>query len=150
MSSDKCFICDKDLNDGTVKLVKEKGIETLRDASKRRIDGKGAVLAGKKSINVHQGCQKSYINERMISAQLKKAAKPSTSFLQLRSSSVNEFSFKTHCFVCGTHIPEDYSRLQQRLPPNEPNFVHHVPKIEVKVTVINKLNYLEMILVQQL
>lgn len=81
MSSDKCFICDKDLNDGTVKLVKEKGIETLRDASKRRIDGKGAVLAGKKSINVHQGCQKSYINERMISAHLKKAAKPSTSFL---------------------------------------------------------------------
>ena len=51
-----------------MKVVKEKGIETFRDASTKRNDGKGAFLAYKKSVSVHAGCQKSYINEIMISA----------------------------------------------------------------------------------
>ncbi|KAF2898353.1 hypothetical protein ILUMI_07821 [Ignelater luminosus] len=61
----------------------------------------------------------------MISVHLKKIAKPITSFLQLLTT-VNEFSFKTHCFVYGTRIPEDYLRLQQRLPPDIRNVVHQI------------------------
>lgn len=136
MSSDKCFICEKDLSEGAVKVVKEKGIETLRDASKKRNDRKGAVLTGKSSVSVHVSCQKSYINEKIIAAHLKKAAQPSTSTGKLRSFS--EFYFKTHCFVCGTGIPEDYARSQQRLPPHKRNLVHQVTKLEMKDTVMKQ------------
>lgn len=40
MSSDKCFICEKHLSEGPVKVVKEKGVETLRDASKKDMIGR--------------------------------------------------------------------------------------------------------------
>jgi len=56
--------------------------------------------------------------------------------LQLRSISVKDFSFKTHCFVCASHIPEDYARSQQRLPPYERNLVHQVTKIGMKDTIL--------------
>lgn len=137
MSSDKCFICEKDVSEGAMKVVKEKGIDTLREASKKRNDGKGAVLAGKIYVSVHVSCQKSYINERMIAAHLKKAARPSTSSGKLRSSS-EYFDCKTHCFVCGTDIPEDYARSQQRLPLHKRNLVHLVTKIEMKDTVMKQ------------
>lgn len=48
MSSDKCFPCDKDFKDSTLKVAKEKEIETFCNVSKKRKDGKGAVLANKK------------------------------------------------------------------------------------------------------
>lgn len=40
MSSDKCFICEKDLGVGAVIVVKEKGIETLRDVVKKEMIGR--------------------------------------------------------------------------------------------------------------
>lgn len=92
-----------------------------------------AALAGKTSVSVHVSCQKSYINERMIAAYLKKAAEPSTCSGKLRSSS-DYFHWKTNCFVSGTGIPEDYARSQQQLPPHKCNFVHLVTKIEMKDT----------------
>lgn len=36
MSSDKCFICDNDFSDCTVKVVKGKWIKTFRNASEKR------------------------------------------------------------------------------------------------------------------
>lgn len=96
MSSDKCFICEKDLSEGAVKVVKKKGIETLRDASKKRNDKKGAVLAGKTSVSVHVSCQKSYINERMIASYLKKAVELSDHLLSIFISK--------HIVLCVEHI----------------------------------------------
>lgn len=88
-----------------MKVVKENGLETLRDASKNRNDRKVLILEGQISVNKHDSCQKSYTNEKMIAAYLKKAAQPSTSLDKLRSSS--DFYFKTDYFVCRTRIPED-------------------------------------------
>lgn len=137
-SAIRCFICDEDVCESTVILVKEKGIETFRQASKRRNDGKLSVLVGKTLIKVHASCQKKYTNERMIAADLKKSATVSTCIKSLQSSSMDNFSFKTHCFVCGSLIPEDYLRSQQRLPPHERNLVHIVTKVEMKSTIMQQ------------
>jgi len=54
-----CFICDKSLSEGATVVV-ERGIQTLRDASAERNDGKIEHLRSVDSIKIHTQCRKTY------------------------------------------------------------------------------------------
>lgn len=53
-------------------MVKEKGLQSLRQSSLNKKEGKDKFLAGLNSDKVHDACTKSYVNDRMIVALLRK------------------------------------------------------------------------------
>lgn len=120
-----CFICENELEDGSVLTeVKQKGLETFRQASNTRTDGKSSALKGLTSILVHEKCRKRYINKKLISAYVKK----SSNILprQTLRSSIPGFSFKTDCFLCGSKITAECLEAQKRKPISRRNKVYPV------------------------
>ncbi|KAG5890230.1 hypothetical protein JTB14_028771 [Gonioctena quinquepunctata] len=67
-----CFIFGDILQESEVIEVKEKGLETFRQASIKRKDNKYKLLVGLKSIVVHDACRKRYNNEKLIAAALRR------------------------------------------------------------------------------
>lgn len=129
--SGTCIICNKDLISDGESVVVKKGIKALREASKKRNDGKHAQLEGKKHVVLHLNCRTVYINKKTIVA-----FQNTESISQQKDVRTGEFDFKTHCFVCGECIPHDYSRTQQRLPMKDRNLVRVVTKLDMKTKVL--------------
>lgn len=105
-----CFICEFPLEGRclTVNTVKEKGIASFIEASKKRKDGKGSCLKGQTSVRVHDKCRKSYTDERSIIAFLKKSEELLTAKPHLTRSVGARFSFRSHCFICGLEITNSF------------------------------------------
>ena len=131
-----CFICDSLLDDGTTTSnVKIKGIKSFIEASQKRKDGKGNFLKEKKSITVHLKCQKTYVNEKLIAAHVNKTEKQRANSSQQLQSLVPEFNFKTHCFLCGIQINEEYFAAQYKTKANDRDRVYSVRQIGVRDTI---------------
>ena len=65
-----CFICEISLNEGEIKIVKEKGVKNLQKCSaKRQNEEHQCFLKDLKQVTIHNACHKRYINERMIAAR---------------------------------------------------------------------------------
>lgn len=132
-----CFICDASLEDGTlVSTVKSRGIASFIEASRKRSDGKAVFLKKKTSVNVHEKCRKVYVNDRMVAAFVNSAKKErSTTFTTTRSL-IPEFNFRTHCFLCGKRITEEFIAAQSREPPSQRNTVYSVQVDNLRDTVL--------------
>lgn len=124
-----CFICENLLIGSEVIEVKEKGLETFRQSSFRRKDGKGKFLQGLKSIVVHDACRKRYNKEKLISASLRRRSDGAPSHPHLRSTT-RIFSFKNHCFLCTAEITPEFITKQTRL--YDRNIVYSMHKLSMK------------------
>lgn len=70
MDDTVCVICNENVNEGGVKVTK-KGLASLVNASKQRIDGKHEIFERKEDIIVHKECRKSYITKQCIAAYIR-------------------------------------------------------------------------------
>jgi hypothetical protein len=114
MAFDVCFICDNEFyNDvENVTTVREKGLKTLIESSKKKKDGKHVKLSKISTVKVHERCSKNYNSERMIASHLKRMNQ-CTEHVQTRSSEAH-FSLKTHCFLCGLVITPKFWEEQRK------------------------------------
>ncbi len=100
-----CFICDLNLSEGDTVVVKKKGVETLKKCSlKRKNPSDQRFFKGLEQVTVHRACQKSYINEKMIDAALRRQDHSSNQQADVFSSTrgqTGRFDFSKQCFLCG-------------------------------------------------
>lgn len=106
-----CFICDncdKELVESESVLVKAKGIATLINSSKQRLDNKWTMLTDLEFIRVHAVCRKNYTRPDTI----KKCANEQneTTMLsptkgKLRSTCI--FNFKDNCLFCNNECSKE-------------------------------------------
>lgn len=116
ISDIECFICEKSLKFEGAGTVKKKRIETLIKSSiKRGRKDHNKILKNRVQIQVHSACSKNYCDERRINSSLRQRlgkAGTYTSSQQVRVGA-KIFNFKSHCFLCGEVIKQDYA-LSQR------------------------------------
>ncbi|CAG9761611.1 unnamed protein product [Ceutorhynchus assimilis] len=133
MEDSKCFICGDSLQ-GQVTTVKEKGILTFMDSSKKRKDGKHILLKDETSVTVHEKCRKIYNKQSYIDAALaEQSSKPSAS----RRSNQPLFDFKGHCLFCGKDASDQFIERQKKLNQSRREKVHEVTKLDFKQKVID-------------
>lgn len=81
-----CFICSDSLSVGETRVVKEKGIQTLSEASvKRKLPNHQRLLKDLNKVTAHNDCYKSYINRRMIEAYVRRSSQERQTKPKLRS-----------------------------------------------------------------
>ncbi|KMQ82542.1 hypothetical protein RF55_22593 [Lasius niger] len=100
-----CLICCQSLSSGNTVVV-ERGIDTLRDASVERNDGKIGHLRRVNSIKIHVQCRKEYTRKSSIAATKRKqdeGASTSGSSPPRTRRHTNEylFDFQNLCIFCG-------------------------------------------------
>lgn len=106
-----CFICSNPLSNGQTVTV-ERGMQTLRDASKQRNDGKIEYLCDVTSIKIHIDCRRNYVRKSSIAIFVSKRERendgPSMSssssppHTRLRLSEQSSFDFEKLCFFVMT------------------------------------------------
>ncbi|KAG5899304.1 hypothetical protein JTB14_029258 [Gonioctena quinquepunctata] len=118
--SRKCIVCEESSDDGTTTFtVQQKGLQSFIDASTKRGDGKSVLFKlAKLPLELHEKCRKSYPHEKSIAAFLKKKKDERQSNATSLRSNVPTFSFKTHCFICGKHVPPDYKKERDEETPS--------------------------------
>jgi hypothetical protein len=112
-----CFICECSLNEGAIVTVNERGLNTFKESSKRRGDGKNKrYLKNLTSIVVHDPCRKNYINENLIWASNRRRSDVPISPAPTSSlrSLVPSFNFNDYCFLCNVKIDEEYLLKQKK------------------------------------
>ncbi|KAG8176230.1 hypothetical protein JTE90_011100 [Oedothorax gibbosus] len=58
----ECFICDESLNEGETLIVKDRGVNRLRESSaKRKLTAHSAFLNNVKEVRVHTSCQITFL-----------------------------------------------------------------------------------------
>lgn len=119
MASDVCFICDKVLNNDVEKVttVREKGLKTFIESSKKRKDDHHVQLSKKSAVEVHEKCRKNYNDVKMITAYLKKVEEGREQVQ--RRSTEPPFNFKTQCFMCGLVITPEFMEQQRKKKANQ-------------------------------
>lgn len=137
MASDVCFICDEVLDNDVEKVttVREKGLKTFIESSKMRKDGEHAHLSKKSAVEVHERCRRNYSNEKIIAAHLKKVEHEREQVK--RRSTEAPFNFKTHCFMCGLVITDEFMEQQEKNKTNC-NIVYRVRVLKMKETIIKR------------
>lgn len=116
-----CFICCNSVTeeeDGIT--VKERGVKTLIESSKRRKDGKHSLLLGKTSVFVHNKCRKIYTKEQNI----EKVARGATT--RVTRSVVEGFDFKKNCLFCGKDATEAFKKNETKKPISKRDTVHEI------------------------
>lgn len=129
---ENCFICEETLSTGIIITVRERGLNTFRQSSIKRNDGKTELfLKNPDSVNVHD---KQYNNQKHIQAflQRKHTAIPGTS---LRSAAP-VFQFKGTCFLCGIEITSDFLEKQKKTRVSDRELVYEVRKLAMKENLI--------------
>ncbi|CAG9770015.1 unnamed protein product [Ceutorhynchus assimilis] len=117
-----------------VTTVKEKGILTFMDSSKKRKDGKHILLKDETSVTVHEKCRKIYNKQSYIDAALaEQSSKPSAS----RRSNQPLFDFKGHCLFCGKDASDQFIESHKKLNQSRREKVHEVTKLDFKQKVID-------------
>jgi len=137
MASNLCFICNEVLNNDVAKVttVREKGLKTFIESSRKRKDGEHVQLSKKSAVDVHERCRRNYSNERMIDAHLKKMDQ-GTEKIKRRSTEA-PFSFKTHCFMCGLDITPEFIEKERKKKTNRNN-VYQVRVLKLKETILKR------------
>lgn len=135
-NTENCFICDNSLLENETIEVKEKGLETFRKSSVKRNDNKVKLLAGLKSIVVHDVCRKRYNNEKLIAASLRRGSDATKPQPLLRSSHP-AFSFKDRCFLCTEEITAEFIAKQKQTRLCKRNVVYSVRKLSMKQSISN-------------
>ncbi|CAG9761491.1 unnamed protein product [Ceutorhynchus assimilis] len=126
---DVCVLCGLTLIKKTVK-IKQKGLQTLKKASKERNDGKLKLLENKTELMVHVKCRRDYTRPTSIKASknaLKNVTGQPTSRPHLRSS-VSDFNFKSECIFCAKKCLHNRENRTQK--------TSLVTTLEVKDTII--------------
>ncbi|CAG9762758.1 unnamed protein product [Ceutorhynchus assimilis] len=117
-----------------VTTVKEKGILTFMDSSKKRKDGKHILLKDETSVTVHEKCRKIYNKQSYIDAALaEQSSKPSAS----RRSNQPLFDFKGHCLFCGKDASDQFIERQKKLNQSRREKVNEVTQLDFKQKVID-------------
>lgn len=117
MSACECLICGEPIGDGSdTTVVKEEGLKTLALASAHRKDGKAGFFKINDTLELHVKCRKSYINERMIAAAVKRLQQEGIAYGRSSRSSTLTFDFRTQCLLCTKEIPKDYEIKQRKRP----------------------------------
>jgi hypothetical protein len=134
-----CFICECSLNEGAIVTVKERGLNTFKESSKKRGDGKNKrYLKNLTSIVVHDPCRKNYINENLISASNRRRSDVPISPAPTSSlrSLVPSFNFKDYCFLCNVKIDEEYLLKQKKTKLCDREIVFSVQKLSMTDNVL--------------
>lgn len=131
--SDKCFVCDKNIDKtgGDVTKVSEKGILSLIKASRDRGDNKSQHIVGLKSLLIHTSCRKRYTRIGTIVADMKRASTSSsepTESVRMRSS-LPKFNFKENCFLCSEPVKQS-----TKTPVGNRRVVYSVRTLTIKHT----------------
>ena len=64
-----CLICDEPITDEKPRVsLTRKGLESLKEASKKRNDNKFASMKNVESVNVHSQCRHRYTRKRDVMA----------------------------------------------------------------------------------
>ena len=66
-----CFICSKNLQDEDTVTV-TRGMNTLREASKKYCDGKLNYMEGRDSVTVHKNCRNWYTKSWNVEAAVRR------------------------------------------------------------------------------
>lgn len=131
------FICETSLSECNSVIVKEKGVKTLlKSAEKRGNREHVRILKKISSVTVHTACQKSYNNDKLISAYCRKQVIKSSDASTSRRSSIPSFNFKTHCFLCTDEITVDFLNTQRKLNVPDRDIIFQVEKLDVKETIL--------------
>ncbi|XP_066601596.1 uncharacterized protein [Prorops nasuta] len=145
----KCFICDKEYGVDKISILKEKGMRTLYLYAVKRGDVEHArMLENLDSVTIHTSCWKSYVNEKMAAAALRRRnSAPSisastTSEVTPSSSSQSpnyppQIDFSGRCLFCDGIIDEVFFQNQQKLSLEKRRVVR-----KVRSNSIRELNYL--------
>jgi len=107
MADSKCFICDDNLSNREIVVIKERGLKTLTHCSKQRKDGKHTILEGRWFVNVHNSCRKSYVKEKNIAASQTSTTK------NIRRSGIPIFDFKHKFLLCEEDAVDEF--LKKRI-----------------------------------
>lgn len=142
--STTCFICDKLItSESDVVSLKPKGIDSLTNASKQRLDDKW--LKFNENMKVHIKCRKDYIRPQSIKAAINavNAAReiPSTSFIsptkgKLRSA-ILEFNFKFQCLFCDGVIDDVFLKREKKINIENRRQIHEVQSLEIRISILD-------------
>lgn len=107
MTESVCLLCDEQLDEQKITVVKERGIQTLINSSIERRDGKHGTLKKESCIPVHEKCRIAYNKKSNICKALFKPsdAKETRSGLDL-------FDFKKNCIFCGNAADDTFMKLE--------------------------------------
>lgn len=136
-----CFICAESLSEGKTLVVKDRGVNRLRESSaKRKLTGHSAFLNNMNKVRVHTSCQKSYNNDKLIAAYLQRAASQPAPGPSRRSLNEHVFTFKNHCFICGNEVPKDFEEKQKKHPLARRDQVSLCGKLSMKESILSIVN----------
>jgi hypothetical protein len=110
IGADVCVICRLGVNTADSRSVKQKGKETLLHYCELRADYalNEYLLNGSSDIHVHDLCYRTYTSKRRYEQQAGGgSSSDDVGHAKLLRSSVNSFSFKLNCFLCGQLIVVD-------------------------------------------
>lgn len=96
---DTCLLCEEIVESSQCRIVKERGIKNLIEASIKRKDQKHLKLRDLTEITVHKNCQTMYVRESNIKIALAKS-KQNWHNVRSRAKSGREFDFSATCFLC--------------------------------------------------
>lgn len=115
-----CLLCDKNMTESSViTTVKNKGIESLIHASKRRRDGKVDKLKRFNQIKVHNACKTAYTKDYNIQV-VEKNRSIKISQDRKRQKIGREFDFSSNCFFCGNalYARDEYKQIKNQATVN--------------------------------
>lgn len=135
--AERCFICEESLSDREVTVVKKRGVATLLASSiKRRKPEHQLLLGGVEEITVHSACQRSYNNEKLISASARREHDARATTPKSTRSGKPPFDFNNRCFLCEEEVTEEYRQIQAKLPCERRNAVVKVTLPELANTIL--------------
>lgn len=96
---DTCLLCEEIMEPSKCRIVNERGIKNLIEASIKRNDKKHLKLRDLTEITVHKTCQTMYVRESNIKIAVAKS-KQNWYNVRSRAKSGREFDFSATCFLC--------------------------------------------------
>ena len=108
-----CPICAEEIEDGQPNSVlTSKHVQSLNSANEARKDIPIGIIVGQR---VHTDCRKRYCHKREIRKHVESKLNPSDVRSPSLRSSERPFSFDTDCFLCGTDVTSDISKVVHRV-----------------------------------
>ena len=110
-----CLLCDKLVNPEQARLLKEKAIATLIDASLKRKDNKHKKLQKCQALTIYTNCHSNYVKQSSIKTAQKQA---SISKVTARKNSIalRQFDFSKYCIFCGEEASDEYNAKREKYP----------------------------------
>lgn len=126
--TDLCVLCEETFVEGECVVVKDRGIKTLIECSKKRGDGKNILFQGRDTVKLHVSCRKSYTREKCVAAAMKARETQSRE----KRSSAPIFVFKEKCLFCAEDASENFVCQQTKKPSGKREVVSLVSTMNFK------------------